>query len=64
MFNLLSPEQNEHRFANDIFICIFLKELFSNKIHWSLFPGIQFMGYCDSTYVRIMAWCRTGLAIP
>ena len=38
------PGENGRHFADDIFWCIFLNEIFCIllKIHWSLFPRVQF----------------------
>ena len=60
MFNASPPEQNGHRFAHDVFICIFVNEIFFILIKIS--PKFVRKGVIDnnSPLVQIMAWCRIG----
>ena len=58
--NQLSPRQNGHHFADDIFKCIFLNEnvRITFKISLKFVPHGQINNI--PSFVQIMAWCRSG----
>ena len=58
--NTLRPIQSGRRFADDVFKCIFLMEMyeFCLKFHWSLFLRLPINNI--PALVQIMAWRRSG----
>ena len=59
-FNSSLPGQNGHRFADDIFKCIFFNENFCVVIRISLKFVPKVPIYNKSASVQVMAWHRTG----
>ena len=51
---LISPGQNGHHFADDMFRCIFVNEKFCILIEISLHFVLK------AALVQVMAWCRIG----
>ena len=58
IINTLRPRQNGHHFADDIFSCIFLNEMFEFRLKLKFVPKDPINNI--PALVQIMAWRRPG----
>ena len=59
-FNTLTPRQNVRHFADDIFRCVFVNEMFCYVIKISLMFVLNGSVDNNSVLVEVMAWRRTA----